>query len=67
MDGALLIEAHGLGAAREHLAVLGLVIVCLSLLCLLRPCRRREPGRDRGENDHTPKSMRHTRASKVTC
>lgn len=31
MDRALLIEAHGLRAAREHVAVMGVVIVPLSL------------------------------------
>ena len=39
MDRALLIEAHGLSPAREHVTVMGVVIVRLRLLWLLRPCR----------------------------
>ena len=43
MNRAFLIEAHGLGAAREHVAVMGVVIVRVRLLWLLGSCRRRQP------------------------
>ena len=38
MNGALLIEAHRLGAPLQHLAVLPVVIMRLSLRWLLCPC-----------------------------
>ena len=59
MDRALLIEAHGLCAAREHVAVMGVVIVRLPLLWLLRPCRGRQPRSGCNDSDHIPKSMGH--------
>jgi hypothetical protein len=43
MDRAVLIEAHGLCAARDHVAVMGVVIVRLSLRWLLRPGGGRQP------------------------
>jgi hypothetical protein len=43
MDRALLIEAHGLRAAREHLAVMDVVIVRLPLRWLLRSSGGRQP------------------------
>ena len=59
MNRAFLIEAHGLGPALEHVAVMGLVIVRLPLLWLLRPCRGRQPRGGCGDGDQLPKSMRH--------
>src|SRR5688572_28897709 len=63
MDRAVLIEAHGLCAAREHVAVMGVVIVPLRLLWLLRPSRGRQPRSSCRDGDYMSKSMRHKRAS----
>ena len=43
MNRAFLIEAHRLGPAREHVAVMGVVIVRVRVLWLLRPSSRRHP------------------------
>ena len=59
MIRALLIEAHGLSATREHVAVMGVVIVLWSLLRLLGSCRSRQPRSGCSDDNHISKSMRH--------
>ena len=66
MDGAFLIEAHGLRATREHVAVMGIVIVPLSLMRQLGSCRGRQPRSGCSNDNHMSKSMRHEVPPKVT-
>jgi hypothetical protein len=59
MDRALLIEAHGMCAAGDHVAVMGVVIVRVPLLWLLCPCRGRQPRSGCYDGDRIPESMCH--------
>jgi hypothetical protein len=57
MERALLIEAHGLRAAREHLLVMDIVI--RPRRWLLRPCRGRQPCSSRNDGEYVTNSMSH--------
>jgi hypothetical protein len=59
MIRALLIEAHGLSATRQHVAVMRVVIVFWSLLRLLGAGRTRQPRSGCSNDNHISKSMRH--------
>ncbi len=56
MNRAFLIEAHHPRPAREHVAVMGVVIVRVRVLWLLRSCSRRHPRSSGGYGEPGQKS-----------